>query len=181
MVNFTLSHNFALPTRLKYYLVKCNLTQLKEQALCLWALLFSVALRFERCVTSVVPQRCVVFLALFLALCCFPRRLDPYYTPSCSVCIQWLQLLSLGHKQRSAVCPLRAARLQFYCVVSGAFSDWFVWDCIPPLSPPIRSWQLRVVIVLHVCSHVGSLDWPVVFFFHCFSKRSCSLKFLISR
>jgi len=51
-----------------------------------------------------------------------------------------------------------------HCLVNGAFSCWFVWDCIPPRSPAIiHRDSLGVVIVLHVCSHVGSFYWPVIF------------------
>ena len=64
-----------------------------------------------------------------------------------------------------------AVRLQFYCVVS----EWSVWWLVclglrpPSLPSDYISWQQGVVIVLHVCSHVGSFYWLVAFdFVFCF-------------
>ena len=58
----------------------------------------------------------------------------------------------------------------FYFVVSGAFSCWFVCDCIPPPTPPIIYLRSRggVVLVWHVCSHLSSLIFICQLFFHSF-------------
>ena len=77
----------------------------------------------------------------------------------CAISVSGCYGLSFSNGQRSTHCSCSSA--VFYCVVSGAFSSWFVWDCVPPPSPPIiylGSWGLS-------CSHVGSFYLPVVVFF----------------
>ena len=139
--------------------VKCNLTKLTPRHkhytcghYCLvFALHFQHCILALRCILSIVIQWCV------LALRCFARHLHPYYTLICSVCIQQLQLLRWGLQQGSAV---------FHCMGSSAVVLMCGQQCIQLLvylglrSPSLQShhisWQLGVVLVLHVCSHVCS-------------------------
>ena len=132
---------------------------------------FSIALHFECCPAS---QHCVAsqcnnaFLALSLSIVLFSQVSSPLLD-SYRQCVHSATTVAKVGPNLATVSGLPiacAAWLQFYSVVSRALSCWFVWDlCVhPPSYHTIFSWWMGVVIVLHVCSHVGSFYWPVCFF-----------------
>ena len=141
--------------------------------------MFSVALRFSIATPFGIT---LGILSVILALCRIPRHLHSYYTFICSVCIQWLWLLGLILEQTSVVYP---SHVQSSCsllcgyISIKVFSFWFVWDCIP--LPPIILYILivGVVIVSHVCSHVSTFHWPLVFSFRTLSQLLSSLLLLL--
>ena len=134
------------------WLVIYNLVN-EEQVIYLWVLLFSFVLHCVlvlRCVLAshcVLPLCCILALHSVLTLHCilhvvFIAVLFPQ--PSSDRLHLFLQSM---HSAASVakVGPLAAvshllirhecSSVVFYCVVSGAFSCWFVWDCVLPLPP----------------------------------------------
>ena len=118
-------------------------------------LLFSIALHLS-----------VLFLVLF-SIVLFPQASSALLHPYLQCEHSAAQIAKVDPLARVSGLPYRACSMAVLdCMVSGAFSSWFVWDCVPPPSPPftyLGNWG--VAIVLHFCSHLGSFYLPVVFSF----------------
>ena len=102
----------------------------KEEALYQWALLFSVALLFSiaACSFSIAFSIMLFSQASLVLLYTYLQCVHSAAT-----------IAKVGPLATGSGLPIMcAARVWFYCVVSGAFSFWLVWDCIPPPSTPIR-------------------------------------------
>ena len=111
--------------------VKYNLTQLTT-----WSKRYT-------CGRCCLAMRCVLSI-VFLALCCFSKPFQPYYTPICSACSQRLQLLlKVGpFAMVSGLLIMRAAQRYFTVrlaerLVAGLFGIAF-----PLASLPLWGWGL---------------------------------------